>query len=323
MKVIKNCSVCSLLPKKRKTKTQEPVAVLGAISEQQSSVKQTKTSKCEHEKNPHSCKKCWKMGRETKLLCVPHGNVKAYCKPCGGSQICEHKKNRVYCDVCKWLPKKKNNGGGQTPFEVQGSDEGSKQIENDIWQPSDDFSRSVQEARALPDHPLECESLPVLTPSGSDKEQPEPKIKKTESQQVICSHGIKLYYCRDCGGKAFCFHGKRKHFCKECNSQAFCAHGKMKARCKDCEGCRICPHGKEKYVCKKCGGSQICEHGRVRRLCKDCKGPGFCEHGRLKHYCIECGGSSICPHKRRRDFCKDLECQEEMTRRRAKRPKRD
>ncbi len=43
---------------------------------------------------------------------------------------------------------------------------------------------------------------------------------------------LKMYQCKDCGGKLFCVHMGQRHRCKECGGKSFCEHGKIKNTCK-------------------------------------------------------------------------------------------
>ena len=115
--------------------------------------------------------------------------------------------------------------------------------------------------------------------------------KSQQPKQIVCEHGRRKAYCKECGGIGICEHGRQKRQCKECGGIGICEHGRQKAYCKECGGSGICEHGRQKAYCKECGGSGFCEHGRHKRQCKECGGSGFCEHGRRKTRCKQCGGS--------------------------------
>ena len=55
-----------------------------------------------------------------------------------------------------------------------------------------------------------------------------------------------------------CVHGIKKYFCKECGGSQICIHEKIKYQCKECGGSQICVHRKRKSYCVLCDGSQIC-----------------------------------------------------------------
>ena len=85
-----------------------------------------------------------------------------------------------------------------------------------------------------------------------------------------CAHGIKKYFCKECGGSQICVHEKIKYQCKECVGTQICVHKKRKSYCLLCDGSQICFHNKQKSFCKKCGGSQICIHNKQKYHCKEC-----------------------------------------------------
>jgi hypothetical protein len=114
---------------------------------------------------------------------------------------------------------------------------------------------------------------------------------------VLCDHGKKHYYCKDCNGLAFCKHGKQKFYCRECDGSRFCSHGIRKERCRECGGSALCEHGIQKTKCRNCGGASICKcHGKIKTHCKEsggsqlCKSP-WCETVKSKKfndYCLRC-----------------------------------
>ena len=71
----------------------------------------------------------------------------------------------------------------------------------------------------------------------------------------MCVHGIRKYYCRECGGSQLCMHNEIKYTCKKCKGSQICDHGRKKAVCKLCGGSQICVHGGRRDYCKKCGGT--------------------------------------------------------------------
>ena len=51
---------------------------------------------------------------------------------------------------------------------------------------------------------------------------------------VICEHGRRLAYCKECGGSQICEHGRQRTRCMECGGGSICEHGKLRYRCKEC-----------------------------------------------------------------------------------------
>ena len=93
-----------------------------------------------------------------------------------------------------------------------------------------------------------------------------------------------------------CVHGIRKYYCRECGGSQLCMHNEIKYTCKKCKGSQICEHGRKKAVCKLCGGSQICVHGKARAYCKECVGSKLCKsewcpiskNKKYNGYCLFC-----------------------------------
>jgi hypothetical protein len=152
----------------------------------------------------------------------PHGKQKSVCKECGGSQICPHGKLKNQCKDC---------GGSQ-----------------------------ICEHRIMKAKCKDC--------GGSS----------------ICQHNKQRAVCKDCGGSQICPHDKLKNQCKDCGGSRICQHDKQRNQCKDCGGSTICEHGKQKNGCKDCGGKQtkmtICECGHIITY------GGLSKHKKTEHHRI-------------------------------------
>ena len=134
-----------------------------------------------------------------------------------------------------------------------------------------------------------------------------------QHRYIVCEHGHRRDYCKECGGRQICEHGRRRSRCKECkelSGKSICEHDGQKQWCKKCRARdravragRICKHNWMRHYCKECGGKGICEHGRRRTTCQDCTGcggVGICEHGRRRSQCKVCRSGLICEHGTRR-----------------------
>jgi len=148
------------------------------------------------------------------------------------------------------------------------------------------------------------------------------------SKEYKCEHGIRKYYCIECGGNGICEHGKRKSqcidckggsvcehlrqksICRDCNGSQFCIHEKLKRRCHECNGSSFCLHEKRKDNCIICCPSTFCIHKKRKNRCLICGGSQICIHEKLKEKCFECGGSIYCIHKKRKTRCKKCDGRE-------------
>jgi hypothetical protein len=95
---------------------------------------------------------------------------------------------------------------------------------------------------------------------------------------LVCKHGIRDVYCKNCNGREICCHDKIQKYCQDCGQN-------NKTRV----------HGEkigEKYkVGKKLSSGQKIKQGFVpglglKRVCGDCKGSGR----KKKTSCVKCNG---------------------------------
>ena len=142
-----------------------------------------------------SCKECG--GSQ---ICE-HGRQRSQCKECGGASICEHGRIRSKCKECRGV---KAKAEAELLDDVDAAEQGAKR-------------------------------------------------KRAPHTKGACEHGVKpRSKCKVCGA---CPHGRRQRSrCKECGGSGICEHGRQRAKCKECGGSQICEHGRIRYSCKECGG---------------------------------------------------------------------
>ena len=207
-----------------------------------------------------------------------HNKILAYCKECGGSQICEHNRQRSRCIDC---------GGGSI---CQHNKVRSRCRECD----GNSFCQHNREKYSC----KECGGSQICQHN---------KIKSTCKDcggSQICQHNRDRSRCKDCSGGSICHHNKRRSCCIECGGGECCEHNKIKSKCRECGGSSFCQHNRRRNICKECSGGSLCQHNRQRSYCKDCGGGGICEHNRIRSKCKECDGGSICQHNKLKSHCK-------------------
>ena len=163
-----------------------------------------------------------------------HNKILAYCKECGGSQICEHDRQRSRCIDC---------GGGSichhNKVRSRCRECGGKS-----------FCQHNREKYCC----KECIGSQICVHN---------KIKsvcKYCDGSQICEHNNIKSRCKNCGGGSICHHNKRRSCCIECSGGECCEHNKIRSKCKLCGGSAFCKHNKWKSCCRLCGGSALCKN---------------------------------------------------------------
>ena len=114
-------------------------------------------------KHNRKCKKCLKKSRECR-----HGVQKHRCKKCIGNSICEHRREKRYCN--------------------EGNCDGNM------------LCKHGREKRRCNED--DCDGNDLCKHGRPKNVCNEDKCNGSS----ICKHGIHKRYCRECGGGAFCIH---------------------------------------------------------------------------------------------------------------------
>ncbi len=164
------------------------------------------TSRCQHDRQRHQCKKCGGSS-----ICL-HNRVKSHCKECGGSQICEHDRQRSRCKEC----------GGSSICQ-----HGRIKYECKPCGGSGICEHGRQRCRCK-----ECGGSSFCFHNR----------RKSNCKECgggsICEHSRSRSQCKECGGSSFCEHERQRSRCKECGGGSRCnPHNK-----RDCPECKPLHH---------------------------------------------------------------------------------
>jgi hypothetical protein len=132
--------------------------------------------------------------------CKEKGKVRGWCVPCGGSRICEHKRQKRSCKEC---------GGKDLCTHGRLKSSCKECGKGNLCQ----HNRRKRMCK-------ECGGAGICK-HGRDK-----YICKECGGSAICIHKRVKYLCKECpGASGICAHGKRKQYCKDCCKQYALAGG--------------------------------------------------------------------------------------------------